>query len=596
MSSPTTNRTYNTIDLTQGVTFTSATPSGGAAPFSYSWNNLPAGCTNTNSDSIICAPTAPGTYNVNVTVTDANGMKYTSPYTEFVVYSTPITSTPTPDISSGGIDVGQTVVFSTSASGGTTSFSYSWLNLPTGCSSQDSNTISCTPTGGGTFSVQVQVTDTNNYVVTSSILSYLVKPTLIVNNITATALSLTVSQSTTLSVVATGGTGTGTYSYLWNNLPQGCLTSDLSSIACSPIASGTYSVTVTITDGNSNSQTSNATSIEVSGGLSVNAIQLSQPSIDLGQSITFTASASGGSNPYSYLWFGLPSGCSNSGLVSLSCIPQGTGTFNVQVNVTDSNSVLIESPVLSFTIYSNPSIQTPTANPSSVDLGQSTTFSTSVNGGSGGDSYLWLSLPSGCTSSDTNSLVCSPTATGSFTIKVNVTDSNGITVTSNSLSFNVYNTPTVTVPTASSSSGTTGTEVTFSATGSGGSGSLIYSWTSSSTSLVCSSSSTNTVTCTPQDPGNYTVTVTVTDSNGGTVFKESATFTVTGPSISNNSSSSSSSTSSTSSSTSNNGKANHSTSSSNGQSSPGFSGFMILATFSLLASSAVINKKRKKIK
>jgi DNA-binding beta-propeller fold protein YncE len=62
------------------------------------------------------------------------------------------------------MDVGQTTTLSTSgASGGTGTYSYAWTNLPDGCASSDSNSISCTPADaiGSPFDVTLTVTDSN---------------------------------------------------------------------------------------------------------------------------------------------------------------------------------------------------------------------------------------------------------------------------------------------------------------------------------------------------------------------------------------------------------------------------------------------------
>lgn len=67
---------------------------------------------------------------------------------------------------------------------------------------------------------------------------------------------------------------------------------------------------------------------------------------------------------------------------------------------------------------------------SSVNVGQSTTLSTSgATGGSGGDSYAWTNLPVGCSSSNLAAITCTPTATtGSpFTVTLTVTDSDSNT-------------------------------------------------------------------------------------------------------------------------------------------------------------------------
>ncbi|HLY76407.1 MAG TPA: hypothetical protein VKT21_00810, partial [Thermoplasmata archaeon] len=69
------------------------------------------------------------------------------------------------------------------------------------------------------------------------------------------------------------------------------------------------------------------------------------------------------------------------------------------------------------------------ASPSTLYLGNVTSLTALVTGGDSWFSYAWAGVPPGCTSSNESNLNCTPTATGTFTIGVLVTDSKGRTVT-----------------------------------------------------------------------------------------------------------------------------------------------------------------------
>ncbi|MDG6913128.1 MAG: DUF4091 domain-containing protein, partial [Nitrososphaerota archaeon] len=65
------------------------------------------------------------------------------------------------------------------------------------------------------------------------------------------------------------------------------------------------------------------------------------------------------------------------------------------------------------------------ATPAMIILGQSTTFSVGLFSPENNATYSYSGLPKGCAPSNVSSLVCTPQVTGSFVIKVVVTDSSG---------------------------------------------------------------------------------------------------------------------------------------------------------------------------
>ena len=80
--------------------------------------------------------------------------------------------------------------------------------------------------------------------------------------------------------------------------------------------------------------------------------------------------------------------------VNATCIPTLPGTYVVWLNVTDGipNTVWGRTQV---TVYSAPGITPASASRSSLDLGQSVTFSVAAFSGLAGYTYTWTGLPSG---------------------------------------------------------------------------------------------------------------------------------------------------------------------------------------------------------
>ncbi|HEV2429651.1 MAG TPA: PKD domain-containing protein, partial [Thermoplasmata archaeon] len=511
-STPTASR--SSVDLGQSVTF-GTTASSGSGGYTYAWSGLPTGCSGTMA-SIVCTPSGAGTVLVRATVTDSNGFSVSSSTLSFTSYADPSVTTPSPSRASA--DVGQSVTFTASASAGSGGYVYAWSGLPTGCTSSTS-TATCTTTASGTLSVTLTVTDSNGGSVTSASVSYTVDADPTVSTPTAGPKSVDVGQLTTLSTTAS--LGSGGYTYAWSGLPTGC-SGTSSTLACTPTGAGAFTVTVTVTDSNGFAVSSAPLSITVYADPTVGTPTTNRSSVDVGQSVNFVATASLGSGGFSYVWTGLPPGCTGAG-ASIDCSVTASGTYSVSVSVTDSNGFTVVSKTLAYRVFDDPTVGTPIANRSSADAGQAVTFSGTASSGSGGYSYAWSGLPSGCSGAGAVK-ACSPSAAATLTIVLTVTDSNGFSVVSAALTFTVYAAPTEPAPSASPSSVDVGQTLQLTATPSMGSGGFTFAWTGLPAGCP-SAPTTGSLRCLPTTPGDYTITVTATDSNGASATA-SRSFTV----------------------------------------------------------------------
>ncbi|MGH2811589.1 MAG: putative Ig domain-containing protein, partial [Actinomycetota bacterium] len=133
---------------------------GGTTPYDWSWSgDTPPGLTlGAATGTISGTPTAPGTYNFTVQVTDAGSQSDSRPLT-ITVAAEPLV------IATTGLPQGrrnQSYNATLQATGGTTPYSWSIVSgsLPPGLSlSAATGQISGTPTRKGTFSFTVKVTD-----------------------------------------------------------------------------------------------------------------------------------------------------------------------------------------------------------------------------------------------------------------------------------------------------------------------------------------------------------------------------------------------------------------------------------------------------
>jgi hypothetical protein len=107
-------------------------------------------------------------------MTDSNGfaVSASAPFTVFAM----------PTVGPVGVSPGITIIagggltFNVSATPGSGGLVYVWNNLPSGCQSADSDSLTCTPSAAGTWNVSVTVTDSNHGTATSASITVTVQP------------------------------------------------------------------------------------------------------------------------------------------------------------------------------------------------------------------------------------------------------------------------------------------------------------------------------------------------------------------------------------------------------------------------------------
>lgn len=250
------NRTTATVG--EPITFTS-TVTGGTPTYSYAWAFGDA-TTSTSADPTH-SYSAANTYSVDVVVSDSASHTADSNTLTITVNAvgtgpTPLSASLTASAASGAVDT--QVTFSASATGGTTPYGYAWSGLPTGCSGGDVSTVPCTPTAAGSFVIQVVVSDSSTPVQTvTETVDYTAT-----SSVTVTPLSVGLSATdatgtvgTAFNFVATVSGGTLPYTFAWSGLPTGCAAVDEATLPCTPTASGSSLVQLTVSDSSSPAQT-----------------------------------------------------------------------------------------------------------------------------------------------------------------------------------------------------------------------------------------------------------------------------------------------------------------------------------------------------
>ena len=332
-----------------------------------------------------------------------------------------------------------------------------------------------------------------------------------------------VGQSKTFTATPVGGSGsyTGYQWYVDSVLQSGQVTSTFS---YSPVSSGSYSITVTVTDSlGATSAQSTAATVTVAASPTVSITPVGPLTMDVGQIQTFTATVSGGSGTLSYQWYvdGTAVG-SNSASYSYTA---SADSHSVTCKVTDSASTPVTSPAsnaVSVTVNSALVAPTVTPTPSTVDQGQTSSLtSSSVTTGTSPYTYQWFEkAPSGSyvmvgsNSASFSFVTSNATATGYWSFILQVKDNVGASVNSSAVSVTVNSAPLDHFVFSSVGTQTAGTSFSVTVTAKDAYGNTITNYTGINTLSV----STGTISPTSTgafSSGVWTGSVTVTGAGSG---------------------------------------------------------------------------------
>ena len=456
-------------------------------------------------------PTATGTFQFTINVTDSAGKTATKDFAiQIGAALTLITASLSP--LSTGVSSSQQL----SASGGVPP--YTWTvsagALPPGIALSSSGAVTGTPTTAGSYGFTVRVTDAAaavaerafNVAVTSSL-----------SISSCPAPNALQGQSYSSAATGAGGQPPYTWTLAAGTLPAGIqFNASLGGLSGTPVDAGVYSFTLLIAD-KSGATATQACTLTVSSSLSIPPVSLADasPSSPYSQALT----ATGGKGPYTWSISSgnLPAGLTLSAAGTISGSPSQVGTFSFGVRVSDANGAVAQQ-TFSINVVFGLIISACPANLAEVGV----PFNSQMVASGGTAPYTWSinagSLPAGLTldrSSGAISGTPQQAGTGQFTL--NVHDANGTLNKACSIEVRAA----LSVANSSLSSGISGANYSDALSSTGGVGPFVWSTTAGSLPPGVSLNAANgEITGTPLVAGTFNFTAKAIDSIGGQATKD----------------------------------------------------------------------------
>jgi len=496
-------------NATVGVAYKQSLAAAGGAP-PYKWSPtgaLPAPLAALSLDTsgaITGTPTATGTGTFEVTVTDSVPNTQSQTFTLTIVTPPVITTTSLPN-GTLGAPYSQTLA----ASGGTSP--YTWTvasgSLPVGLSLSTGGVITGKPSAAGPSNFKVQLTDATGVTASQALTLTISAGVSISTPSPLPTGEATIAYSQTLA--AAGGTKPYTWSVTGGTLPPGLTLAASGLLAGTPSTAGTFNFTVQATDSN------NITASAPLGVTIVGALAISTPAAlnggSLNASYSQTLAASAGVGPYTWtLTTGpLPPGLSLSAAGVIAGTPTATGAFPFTAKVTDSLGATA-SRQFTIVIVAGLTITTPPTLPGAT---VGVPYADALQALGGTAPYTWIhpsgSVPAGLSVTSNGTVTGIPTAAGSSTFTVQVSDSAGHQA-SEQLTMTVA--PALSVSTSSLPGGTVGGAYSQSLAATGGTPPYTWSLLKGSLPGGLSLVAAGKIAGTASAAGTFSFTVEVTDS------------------------------------------------------------------------------------
>jgi hypothetical protein len=387
------------------------------------------------------------------------------------------------------------------ATGGSGAYTWSLASgtPPVGITLSAAGVISGAPTGTpGTSSFTVQAKDAVGDIAQQP-LTITVNAAPVISPASLAAATQSESYSQAFSV----SSGTAPFTWSASGLPSWLTFSAASATLSGTAVSGSFNITIKVTDGNGVS-TSKTYTLLVNLPPTISPASLATATQSESYSQTFSVSS--GTAPFTWSASGLPAWLTlNAGTATVG----GTavsGSFGFTIKVTDANGVSASTP---YTLLVNPA---PSISPASLAAAtQSESYSQIFSVSSGTAPFTWSAsgLPSWLTFNAGTATLSGTAVSGSFGFTIKVTDANGVSA-STPYTLLVNPAPTISPATLAAATQSESYSQVFSVS----SGTAPFTWSASGLpGWLTFNVATATLSGTAVS-GSYNFTIKVTDYNG----------------------------------------------------------------------------------
>lgn len=458
----------DSVYLGTGIKLTT-TITGGFSTYSYSYAYSDGTAIGGTGSSVSITPKAAGTYTVIVTVKDKNNEVKTAQVTCKVYDKLTVTLTSANTM----MYVGDTMLLNANGQGGVGNLSYVFTVDGETSLANKNNVAEFTPKEAGNYQITVEAMDTAGKSATASVtISVAEKLTL---DLEASAAEGVPNTTFTFTANATGGFPTVSYTFTIDN--NGKISARGNTATAVLTVAGVYTITVTAKD-KSGESVSKSVKVKVESDLDV-SFTASAYKVYTGDSITFTAKATGGTEPITYS-FAYSDGTAIKSSGNTAVItPETAGRYTVIVTATDKfGNTATDRTNVTVDGFSE-LFNTSTVSADTIPLGSSVRLEGSCQGGTAPYNYEFYYKKSRNTdwlriNTSESYAMFTPTAATAYDLKVIVVDKRNVSVEktfSLKAEKDLENTSTV-----SSNKIVVGTKVVLTGFAAGGAGGYQYAF------------------------------------------------------------------------------------------------------------------------